>query len=156
MDTSLTFRRSVLHNTDRDDYSSTIEKGKIVWHGSGTYEKGETINYGLSLGKNDDAIVVESGTYVGKSLTEFTNLVSKLGKEGLVPKHVESRDDYSSTIEKGKIVWHGSGTYEEKENISYGLSLGKKDSDVTYPVAITSGQYKGKTLDEFKNRYSSY
>lgn len=139
------------HNTDRDDYSSTIEKGKIVWHGSGTYEKNEKINYGLSLGKNENAIVVETGTYVGKTLTEFTDLVSKLGKEGLVPKHKEERDDYSDTIAKGNIVWHGSGTYEEKENISYGLSLGKKEGEtITYPLEIKKGTYVGKTLDEFE------
>ena len=138
------------HRDYRDAYSDTIAKGSIIWHGSGTYEDGEEISYGLSLGKKDsDEIVVTSGTYVGKTFDEFKSLVSKLGTSGLTPKHKESRDSYSDTIAKGSIVWHGSGTYENGEEISYGLSLGPN----TVKVNVVS--YAGKSESEFKTYLSN-
>lgn len=138
------------HNEERDAYSNTIEKGKIVWHGSGTYVEDEKINYGLSLGKKENAgneIIVKKGDYVGKTLTEFKSLVEELG---LVAEHSENYEDsYSDTIAKGSIDWHGSGEYIKGEKIHYTLSLGKKDGSKT-DIVVTNKQYVGKTLDEFK------
>lgn len=141
------------HNSNKDDYSSTVEKGKVVWHGSGTYEKGEKFNYGLSLGKSssstsDDDLYIEAGTYVGKTESEIKMIATNLG---LVPTHVSSRDSYSDTVAKGSIVTHGYGQYEKGEAFNYGLSLGKKGSDTTDDdLYVTYGQYIGKTEDEFK------
>lgn len=134
------------HKESKDEHSSTVEVGDIVWHGSGTYVKNETINYGLSLGPGEGDIIVESGTYVGKTLDEFKEAVAKLGENGLTPVHKEDRDDYSNTVKLGSIVWHGSGSYVDKENISYGLSLGPSDAA---DIVITKGMYVGKTLEEF-------
>ena len=139
------------HDSSKDAYSSTIDEDLVVWHGSGEYVKDEAIRYGLSLGVDPNAITVEPETYVGKTLEEFKDAVSKLGSKGLTPKHKESRDSYSDAIAKGNIVWHGSGTYEEQEEISYGLSLGKEDSD---EIVVSSGTYVGKTFDEFKELVS--
>ncbi len=137
------------HDSSKDDYSSTIDKGLVVWHGSTDYVKDEEIRYGLSLGVNENAITVESGTYVGKTYKDFEKAVSELGSKGLTPKHKESKDAYSDTIAKGSIVWHGSGTYEEQEEISYGLSLGKEGSTSTNTETyIKSGTYIGKTESE--------
>lgn len=137
------------HVSSRDDYSSTIEENRIVWHGSGTYVENEEISYGLSLGIDKSAIKVEAGTWVGKSFEEFKKAVSQLGSKGLKPNHRDSWDDYSDTIEKGYIVRHGSGSYVEEENISYGLSLGKKDE--SSDIEIDAGKYVGKTFEEFKD-----
>ncbi len=136
------------HDSSKDAYSSTIDENLVVWHGSGEYVKDEAIRYGLSLGVDPNAITVESGTYVGKTFDDFKKTVSELGSKGLVPKHKEEKDAYSDTIAKGSIVWHGSGTYEEQEEISYGLSLGKEDNN---EIVVTSGTYVGKTFDEFKS-----
>lgn len=137
------------HNSDRDDYSETIEKGKIVWHGSGLYEKDETFNYGLSLGENDkETYYVSYGDYKDKTEAEFKEAVTKLTTNGLIPLHDESKDEYSNTIAKGNICWHGCGEYEDKEQIKYGLSLGKDEKDDS-PVTLTSGQYVGLSLTEF-------
>ncbi|MBR0420103.1 MAG: hypothetical protein IJI66_13155 [Erysipelotrichaceae bacterium] len=143
------------HNSNKDDYSSTVEKGKVVWHGSGTYEKGEKFNYGLSLGKSssssstsDNDLYIEAGTYVGKTESEIKMIATNLG---LVPTHVSSRDSYSDTVAKDSIVTHGYGQYEKGEAFNYGLSLGKKGSDTTDDdLYVTYGQYIGKTESEFK------
>ena len=138
------------HNEERDDYSNTIEKGKIVWHGSGSYVENEKMNYGLSLGKkesSDSDITIKKGDYVSKTLEEFEKAVKELG---LVPEHSKTYEDsYSDTIAKGCIDWHGSGDYVKGEKIHYTLSLGKKDA-TTSEIIVNSKQYVGKTFDEFK------
>lgn len=136
-----------VHAEVKDDYSETIEKGKVLWHGSGAYYKDEDIRYGLSLGKNEGNIIVKADEYVGKTLAEFKQICEKLG---IVPKHNESKnDEFSDTVAKGSILWHGSGTYVKDENITYTLSKGKKSTDGKFE--IKSGEYAGYTLDEFKS-----
>lgn len=150
------------HNTDRDDKSSKVEKGKIVWHGSGSYVKGETINYGICLEKTEGKIVeVKAKEYVGKTLDEFKKICEDLG---LTPVHSEVyKDEYSDTIDKGCLDWHGYGSYdtadEEDRIIHYTLSLGKKeegDEQYTLPADITKYQFAGKTLEEFRTIASKY
>lgn len=131
------------HAEEKDDFSETIEKGKIVWHGSGEYVKDEEIRYGLSKGKKADTIVVSKGMYVGLTVEQFKETTSKLGAKGLKAKHVEDYDAYSSTIEKGLIVYNGFGEYENEEDISYGISLGKKDNS----TIISYGTWLGKNVD---------
>ena len=139
------------HNTAKDDYSTSVTKGNIVWHGSGTYENGETINYGICLDQKKDAsslINIKAGTYVGKSEDDFKKIATDLG---LVAVHNSDWDDYSDSYAKGNIVKHGSGDYEKGENFRYGLSLGEKDnSSTTTDIVVTNGQYVGKTESEFK------
>lgn len=133
------------HNTSRDSESATVTKGNIVWHGSGTYKKGETINYGVCTGQVS-GVVVKEGQYVNKTEAEFKTIASNLG---LKATHASDRDEYSSTVAKGNIVTHGFGTYVKDEEFKYGLSLGPKDGTSTN-VKVTEGQYVGKTEDEFK------
>ena len=145
------------HNKEKDAYSQTVAKGLIVWHGSGTYEKDETFNYGLSLGKKessqDEDIYIEKDKYKGKTVNEFETAVKALK---LDPYHDSSKDEYSDTVTKGNIVWHGSGYYETNERIRYGLSLGKKDSSQDDDeIIITKGQYVGKTVFDFENAVKS-
>lgn len=136
------------HNTSRDATSSTVTKGNIVWHGSGEYEKGETINYGVCTEKtSSDEIVITSGSYVGKTEEEYKKYATGLG---LVPNHNTEWDAYSDTVAKGNIVKHGAGTYEKGEKTNYGLSLGKEGDSSSTEIKVTSGQYVGKTEDEFK------
>ncbi len=138
------------HDTSRDAKSESVSKGNIVWHGSGTYENGETINYGVCLEQTKDTnkadVYVEYGKYIGKTESEFKTIANDLG---LKPNHNSDRDAYSDTVEKGKIVWHGSGNYEKDETFNYGLSLGKKNSEPT-EVYVEYGKYIGKTEEEFK------
>ena len=138
------------HNTTKDDYSTSVTKGNIVWHGSGTYENGETINYGICLDQKKDAsslINIKAGTYAGKSEDDFKKIATDLG---LKPVHNPDWDDYSDSIEKGNVVKHGSGDYEKGENFRYGLSLGKEGSDSSGTFYISPDEYKGKTESEFK------
>ena len=142
------------HNTSKDDYSTTVEKGNLVWNGAGTYEKGETINYGLSLGKkegssSEDDLYVTKNKYVGKTEEEFKTIASNLG---LKPTHLSDRDAYSDTVAKGNIVTHGYGQYEKNEAFNYGLSLGKKDgsSSSEDDLYVSKNQYVGKSESEFK------
>lgn len=135
------------HSSSRDEYSSNVEKGYIIWHGSGVYYKNEEIHYGLSLGPSNDEIIVEPGDYKGISFDDFKKKVEELG---LVAKHNTNReDDYSDDIKENYILWHGSGTYEKGETITYTLSKGKKSSDV---ITIESGDYVGLSFDEFKKK----
>lgn len=140
-----------VHKTEYDAYSSTIEKDLIVFHGSGDYEEQEEIGYGLSLGPDGKSIIVSYGSYIGKSVQEFENAVSKLGNKGLKPNHNIDKDAYSKTVPIGCVVWHGSGEYVEEEKINYGLSLGKSKEDLeNTEIVIAQGVYIGKTFDEFK------
>ena len=135
------------HNTDRDDTSSSIEKGKIVWHGSGSYEKDEIINYGVSLGEGDSTdFYISQGKYVGQSESQFKSIA---GSIGLNPKHLSDRDDYSDDVPEGYIVTHGYGYYERGEDFNYGLSLGSKESSDQF--YISQGKYIGQSESKFKD-----
>lgn len=138
-----------VHNEDYDDYSSTISKGNIVWHGSGDYEDEENITYGLSKGIKEGNIIVSYGSLTNKTVESFTSIVKNFGSKGLVPNHNTSKDEYSDTIKKGYIVWHGSGTYEDGETINYGLSLGSKEAE-SNEIVVKEGTYIGNSLDDFK------
>ena len=138
------------HSKTKDDYSSTVKEGNIIWHGSGTYYKNEEIHYGLSLGIDDDGIIIEPGDYKGISFEEFKKKVEELG---LVAKHNTNReDDYSDEIKENCILWHGSGTYEKGETITYTLSKGKKGTDA---ITIESGDYIGLSFEDFKKKVES-
>ena len=148
---------SANHNVAKDAYSDSIAKGSIVWHGSGTYVKNETFNYGLSLGKEGSStpatVYVSAGTYVGKTVEEFQKAAVALG---LIPTHKTSLDDYSDSVAKGNVVWHGSGTYNTNDSsdpFNYGVSLGKSDgssgSASSDEIVITNGAYVGYTEENF-------
>lgn len=137
------------HNEEYDAYSSTIEKDLIVWHGSGNYEDGEDISYGICLGEYKDKIIVTYGTFINSNVEDFESAVSQIGSSGLKPNHNTSKDSYSDVVDLGKIVWHGAGNYEDGETINYGLSLGKEGSKQE-DIVIKEGQFVGKTLSEFK------
>lgn len=140
-----------VHKTDYDSYSSTIDKDLIVFHGSGDYEEEDEIGYGLSLGKDSDKIIVSYGSFFNLTVSELETAVSKLGKKGLKPNHNTDKDNYSKTVAKGNVIWHGSGEYEDEEVLNYGLSLGKSKEDLeNEEIVISQGVYIGKTLDEFK------
>ena len=140
------------HSESRDSYNSSVSKGNIVWHGSGTYVKGETINYGICIEGSDSDIVVKSGEYVGKSESEIKSIATELG---IKANHNTEKDAYSDTVAKGNVVWHGSGNYVKNETFNYGLSLGKKDqssdSDANN-MTITKDQYVGLKEDEVKQK----
>ena len=129
----------------KDAYSSTVPKGNVVWHGSGSYVADEDIRYGISKGVNPNAITVYKGYLVNLTVDQFTSFVATLGSKGLTPVHNSDYDAYSSTIQKNLIVWHGSGDYEDGENISYGLCLGGPDEGFT----VTYGTYLNKSEKEF-------
>lgn len=140
------------HDSGRDAYSFTVAKNSIITHGYGTYEKNETFNYGLSLGQEGSSsttseIVVKAGQYIGKTEDEFKTIAASLN---LKPNHKTTLDSYSSTVAKGSIVWHGSGTYEKDEAFNYGLSLGTKEGgNSNQTIQISQGQLVGKTEAEF-------
>ena len=142
------------HDSGRDSYSSSIAKGSIITHGYGTYVKGETFNYGLSLGSengssNNSEIIVKAGQYIGKTENEFKNIASELG---LKANHKTTLDKYSTTIAKGSVVGHGSGTYEKDEEFNYGLSLGTENGgSSSQTIQISQGQYVGKSETDFIN-----
>lgn len=136
-----------VHAESKDEKSNTVKKGNIVWHGSGEYVKDEEIRYGLCLGENKDVIKVTKGTMVGLTLDEFKTKIAALGKKGLKAKHVEDYDDYSSTIAKDLIVWHGSGEYDEEEEISYGICKGvNKDA-----IIVTYGTWINSSVEKITN-----
>lgn len=141
------------HKDDYDAYSSTIAKDLIVFHGSGDYDEEEEIGYGICKGIDEDRIIITYGTYLGKTADELSTSVKSLGTKGLTTNHKSEKDEYSSTIEKGKIVWHGSGEYEDEEIVNYGLSLGKNASEEktdSSEIVVKQGDYVGKTLSEFE------
>ena len=136
------------HSLERDDYSDYVAKDNIVWHGSGSYTKGETVNYGLSKGINLDGIVVKEDAYLDYS---EERIITKAQDLGLKPFHNTERDDYSNSIEKGNVVWHGSGNYEKGETFNYGLSLGAKEGDDDSgdnTIYINQDKYVGKLEQE--------
>ncbi|MCR4633854.1 MAG: hypothetical protein K5648_07005 [Erysipelotrichaceae bacterium] len=123
------------HNTTRDRFNKDVAFGNIAWHGSGTYVKGETFNYGICI----NAIEVVGGTYIGLSESDFQ---AKARELTLSPKHIYGRDAYSTRIDEGYVVTHGYGTYEKGEEWKYGLSLG--------PARVVSG-YEGSTEEALLN-----
>ncbi len=136
------------YRKDYDEESSTVAKGKIVWHGSGNYEKGEGISYALSLGSNE--IVIESGQFIGLNTTDFEKKVKELG---LVPNHKSEKDEEGTDSNAGDIAWHGSGTYVQNETINYGIYLSNEIVDGK--VTIDAGKYKGLSQSEFESKMRS-
>lgn len=128
------------HQTSRDRYDANVKIGNISWHGSGTYVKDEVFNYGVCINE----IYISAGAFVGKSEEEFISSAKTLN---LTPKHITGRDAYSTSIDQGYIVTHGYGTYEEKEDFKYGLSLG--------PAKVQGG-YEGASEDAFLNYLASF
>ncbi|MBQ6334765.1 MAG: PASTA domain-containing protein [Erysipelotrichaceae bacterium] len=126
------------HNTSRDSYNADINFGDIVWHGSGIYEKDEIFNYGVCI----NAITVKPNEYFAISEADFIAAAKKLN---LTPKHIDGRDAYSSSVEKGYIVTHGNGVYVEGEEFKYGLSRG--------PAKVEQG-YEGSKEADFLNYLS--
>ncbi len=127
------------HNKDRDRFDANVKIGNISWHGSGTYVKDEVFNYGVCINE----IVVTAGAYVAKTEDWFISNAKKLT---LVPTHIKGRDAYSSWIDKGDIVTHGSGVYVQGEEFKYGLSLG--------PAKVKAG-YEGASEEVFLNYLAS-
>ena len=84
-----------------------------------------------------EEIIVSNKQYVGISEEDFKRIAASLG---LKPVHLKERDSYSSSVEKGNIVTHGSGTYIKNETFNYGLSLGKAEATNT-----TQSQTQPKT-----------
>ena len=123
------------HNVSRDRFNKDVAFGNIAWHGSGSYVKGETFNYGICI----NAIEVIGGTYIGLSENDF---IAKAQELTLSPKHIYGRDAYSTRIDEGHIVTHGYGTYEKGEEWKYGLSLG--------PARVLSG-YEGASEEALLN-----
>lgn len=121
------------HQDSRDKHDSNVKLGDVVWHGSGVYEKDEVFNYGICINQ----IIVAPGEYIGKSESDFIKIAKDLK---LNPLHVDSRDAYSSKIDKGYIVTHGNGNYEENEDFKYGLSIG--------PAVVQQG-YEGSNESAF-------
>ena len=143
------------HLTDKDDYSDSIAKDNIVWHGSGSYELNEKISYGLSKGINTDGIYVKADAYLDYSEEK---IISKAEELGLKPNHNTDRDAYSDDIEKGNVVWHGSGNYEKNETFNYGLSLGKKEGGESSEdtssdtIRVNSGDFVNISVEEFESK----
>jgi beta-lactam-binding protein with PASTA domain len=139
------------HDSDEDRYSDAIAKGKIAWHGNAdNYTEGESIRYGLSLGKDNSSesgsssgdsnyIVVNAGAYVGYTVSQFEDKAKELG---LTANHDKSRDAYSNTIDAGKVVTHGYGDdYVKGEKFNYGVSLGKSSSEQPSSDTIALGSF---------------
>lgn len=113
--------------------------------------KDDEIKVFISLGKKDDVdeedddtdyIIVKENAYVGLSLDEFKTKVKALILS--VGDHVSEWDEFSSEIEEGKIIWHGSGEhYVVNEGVRYSLSLGEG-------IVLDEEKYLGLTEDEFK------
>lgn len=137
--------------SEYEEHSETIGKGKVIWHGSGSYEKGEDFRYSLSLGKNVNyPLSIKDGEYKGKSEEEFIKIAKDLG---LNPVHYSEWDDYIDSIGKGKIIFHGhADDYYKDENLRYGLSLGKKNSESSEYISIKSGEYIGISETDFINK----
>ena len=121
------------HQESRDHYDPNVPIGNIAWHGSGTYVKDETFNYGICI----ESITVKPGAYVGKTEDEFRKIAKDLG---LTPTYIDNRDQYSTSIDKGSVVTHGYGSYVKNEEFKYGLSKG--------PARVEAG-YEGATEDSF-------
>jgi len=149
------------HKEEWDQYSDTIEKGKIVKNGYSTdYQKNDNWSYGLSLGKKDSSsvtypVTIKENAFVGKSLDDLKEQATAYGLKAV---HNESWDAYSDSVEKGKIIRNGYGEYDKNEEWRYGLSLGKKDSSTTisYPLTISSGSYTNISLDDFKSKANEF
>lgn len=130
-----------------DDYEKgvvfKIEPKKIK-------SKDEEVKVFISLGKHEDKdddddteyIIVKEGAYIGLSLDEFKSKVKALNLT--VGDHVSEWDEFSSEVDEGKIIWHGSGEhYVVNEGVRYSLSLGEG-------IELDDEKYLGLTEDEFK------
>ncbi len=138
-----------------DDFSKEIPKGNIIWHGTGTYKKGEKIGYAISHGINHSAVEIIENEYVGKTLKQFNSSLLALTKNGLKPVHQKDKDAYSETVSKGRIVWHSFGMFEDENEVSYGLSLGKESDDPNI-ITIEADEYVGFTFADFKKIITKY
>ena len=128
------------HQESRDRYNPDVKFGNIAWHGSGVYVPDETFNYGICINE----LVISAGKYVGLSEEEFIKVARDFS---LVPTHLANRDSFSTSIDNGHVVTHGSGVYVKDEAFNYGLSLG--------PAKVEGG-YEGTSEDVFLSYLSRF
>lgn len=125
----------------KTEYSDTIEKDKVI---SIKPKTGTEISVDypvtitISLGKKI-SVTVKSG-YEGKSVDELSKYIKGLN-ETLTLKD-SGVAYYSSTIEKGKVHSYDLGTFGEKAEIKYNLSLGKYTIDKSKFEGISSNDAK--------------
>lgn len=105
------------HSSRTDDYSETYAAGTILWHGSGTYEDGETINYVLSKGPAPKIDVVSKA---GSTESEFAAYITGLGL-----KVGSKTSEYSDSVSAGVIISNDTGSYSAGSTVNYKVSLGK-------------------------------
>ena len=115
-----------------------------MWHGAGTYVKGEVIHYSLSLGKQgSDTKTVNVVSYAGKTETEFKKYLSDNGLS------VGSKtSEYSSTYAAGVIIKNDTGTKNVGSAINYTVSSGKD-------TRVNVADYTNKSASELENFLSS-
>ncbi len=126
-----------VHLSERDSYSTRIDKGDIVTHGYGTYVKGEDFKYGLALGP-----AKVKGGYEGASEEVFINYLSSLTLKG--KRSVQS----SETVKEGRIISYNTGNYSTGDSVSYVVSAGP---DPSVQVRNFAGESEETFLTFLKN-----
>lgn len=124
------------HISGRDAYSTKIDKGDVVTHGYGVYEKDEEFKYGLSLG----AAKVQSG-YEGASEEVLINYLSSMGLKG--KKAVAT----SETVAAGRVISYNCGKYSTGDSVSYVVSAGPEPK---VDVPDFTGKSEAELLDFLK------
>lgn len=122
-----------LHLTERDAYSTEIDKGDVVTHGYGTYVKGEDFKYGLALGPAK----VKSG-YEGASEEVFLNYLSSLTLKG--KRSVQTSDK----VAEGRIISYNTGSYSTGNSVSYIVSAGPQ-------LTVKVKDFAGESEETFLN-----
>ena len=121
-------------------YSSEVAEGKIISTSPKAHtliSSGSTVRVYISIGKDpaDDMVKVDD-QHVGVSESAFLDYISSLGLK--VQK--QSYAYYSSQIDKDHIFYYDDGEFKKGSTISYALSAGPFELDLT--------KIEGKTRSE--------
>ncbi len=126
-------------------YNNEFPEGSIISHDSGTLLLGTAVNYTVSLGKEENAILVEIVTdeFVGHSEEDFIN---QIYARGLVKGEITTV--YDDNFPEGSIMQHSAGQVKKGSAVNYTVSLGKATPKL---ITILENEFVGKTEEEFLN-----
>lgn len=117
------------------DISETVEEGKIIRQdpqANANVQPGSTVNLVISTGKNSNELVVVPNL-VGLTASEAEQQLVALGLVG------KSEQDYSDTVESGKIITQDPAVNSQVEvgsTIAYTISMGKQKKYITVPGVV--------------------
>lgn len=136
---------------DSDNQMSDYDAGKVRWYKSdASYVEGDTIKYSLSSGKYQYT-TINSSDYTNTKAVDFSSVLNKIG---LKPGY--KSEDYSDSVEEGRIISVTSGKYKTGDAVNYVVSIGPKPVVKEYVYIMQATKYQGQESSSYEQTVNNF